>query len=220
MRMRHKKWAAPELAACRYFIDSPEKARGKWRSMFKNSDAPLYIELGCGKGVFTADFALRNPDCNILAIDIKSDVLAVARRNIEKLFSDNNSTNNNIILTAYNVANIDSVISEDDKVDRIYINFCNPWPKKKHKKRRLTYTAFLDKYKVFLKKGGEIHFKTDDDELFEESLEYFIEAGFKLHDVCRDLHASSFEDNVLTEHEIMFSNEGKTIKRCVAEYVS
>ncbi|MCR5637175.1 MAG: tRNA (guanosine(46)-N7)-methyltransferase TrmB [Clostridiales bacterium] len=219
MRMRHKKWAEPELNACCYFEKSPESNKGCWRDRFENRGNPLYVELGCGKGVFTAEFGRLNRDINLLAIDIKSDVLAVARRNIENLNAQYGTKNSNIILTAYNVANIDDILDRSDCIDRIYINFCNPWPKKKHKKRRLTHPNFLNKYKSFLKPGGEIHFKTDDDELFEESLEYFRESGFEIYDICRDVHAENVDSNIITEHEIMFCNEGKPIKRCTAKYI-
>lgn len=219
MRMRRKKWARPELAECNYFIDNPEDIKGRWKDQFKNKSNPLYVELGCGKGVFTAEIALKNKNANFLAIDIKSDVLAVARRNIEALFKENNETPDNIILTAFNISRIELMMSPEDTVDRLYINFCNPWPKKKHKKRRLTYPDLLVKYKDFLKKGGEIHFKTDDDELFEESLDYFKENGFEIIDISYDLHNSDIENNILTEHEIRFAAEGIKIKYCVAKFM-
>ena len=107
---------------------------------------------------------------------------------------------------------------ENDRADRIYINFCNPWPKKKHKKRRLTHTRQLLNYKKFLK--GELWFKTDDDELFEESFEYFAEAGYRIKYKTFDLHAESPYENFVTEHENMFTEEGKKIKFLIAEPVT
>ena len=100
----------------------------------------------------------------------------------------------------------------------IYINFCNPWGREKHKKRRLTHTRQLTHYKTFLKKDGEIFFKTDDDGLFEESLTYFSESGFTLTYITRDLHNSDVKDNIQTEHEKMFSEQGIKIKFCIAVY--
>ncbi len=116
-----------------------------------------------------------------------------------------------------NVELIDNVFGDGDKVDRIYINFCNPWPKAKHNKRRLTHTRQLEKYKTFLKEKGEIYFKTDDDELFEASLEYFKESNFKIKAITYDLHKEPiFETNIETEHEKMFSEEGIKIKALIA----
>ena len=112
---------------------------------------------------------------------------------------------------------INDVFSKEDIVDRIYINFCNPWPKERHKKRRLTYPTQLEKYKEFLSKDGKIYFKTDDDELFDESLEYFKEAGFEIEYITYDLHNSDFVGNVRTEHENMFSEQGINIKFLIAK---
>ncbi|MBQ3693005.1 MAG: tRNA (guanosine(46)-N7)-methyltransferase TrmB, partial [Clostridia bacterium] len=179
---------------------------------------PMCLELGCGKGGFAAEIALKNPDVNFLAVDIKSDMLGVARRNIVKLFEENNREVDNLILTAFNVEHIEDMLSPEDKADRIYINFCNPWPRGKHNKRRLTYPLKLEKYKQFLKKGGEIRFKTDDLPLFDDTLEYFAQTGYDVVYKTNDLHNSDVTDNILTEHEIMFSEEGIKINYCVAVY--
>ncbi len=111
------------------------------------------------------------------------------------------------------------MLGKEDYAERIYINFCNPWPRGKHKKRRLTHTRQLIQYRDFLVDGGEIHFKTDDDELFEESLEYFAESGFEIVYITRDLHNSGYEPNLMTEHEKMFSDEGIKIKFLIAKKV-
>ena len=108
-------------------------------------------------------------------------------------------------------------MSKEDVVDRIYINFCNPWPKPKHRKKRLTHTKQLKLYREFLRNGGDIYFKTDDDGLFTDSLKYFEEAGFDIINKTYDLHNQNiFEDNIETEHEKMFTEEGKTIKALIA----
>ena len=172
MRIRKKKWAQGELDACNFYVNNPTELKGKWADFFAVK-RPLELEVGCGKGTFVAEKALRNPDINFIAMDIKSDMLGVGRRNIVKRFEESGRTVDNIALVAHNVDRIFEVISEDDKIDRIYINFCNPWPRGKHNKRRLTHNTKLELYKSFLKKGGEIHFKTDNDELFEDSLVYF-----------------------------------------------
>lgn len=167
-------------------------------------EQPLYLEIGCGKGGFAGQLALKNPDKNIIALDIKVDMLGVGRRTIVKLFEDAGKTQDditNLLLVKYNVEMLDKIITADDKIDRLFINFCNPWPRAKHKKRRLTYYKKLEMYKTFLKPDSEIRFKTDDDELFDESLEYFEQSGYEILYLTRDLHASDVTDNIETEHE-------------------
>ncbi|MGG7057022.1 tRNA (guanosine(46)-N7)-methyltransferase TrmB [Clostridium nigeriense] len=216
MRLRKKPWARPELEACNFFIINPSQYKGKWRETFNNNN-PIYLELGCGKGTFIAVHGSENPDINYLAIDIKDEVLVLAKRNIEKAYDEKGLEVKNLKFMAQEISLINDVFSEEDIVDRIYINFCNPWPKKKHKKRRLTHTKQLEKYKQFLAKGAKIYFKTDDDDLFNESLEYFKESGFEIEYITYDLHKSDFEGNVRTEHENMFSEQGINIKFLIAK---
>ncbi len=216
LRIRRKKWARPELAVCPFFESAPEERRGEWEKCFKRKQ-PLHLELGCGKGTFAAALALREPEVNILAVDIKSDMLGTARRNIVKLFEENGREPDNVMLTAYNVEQLEKIVSKEDGVSRIYINFCNPWPKAKHKKRRLTFPNKLEKYRQLLPDGGEIRFKTDDLPLFEDSLEYFAQSGFEVTFKTNDLHSEpSITDNILTEHEVMFSNQGIKINYLTA----
>lgn len=218
MRLRKKPWARPELEACHFFVVDPNSKKGSWKNDFKNAHNPLYLELGCGKGTFVATHASSNIDINYIAIDIKDEVLVLAKRNIEKEFEEKGLENiDNVRLMAKEIALINEMLDKSDIVDRIYINFCNPWPKEKHKKRRLTHPRQLNQYKEFLSSEGEIWFKTDDGELFEESLEYFEEAGFKIDYISRDLHNSGFEYNVVTEHEDMFTKEGIKTKFLIAK---
>ena len=192
MRIRKKKWAEPELSVCDFYVKNPEEYAGKWMQAFKK-EQPLYLEIGCGKGGFAGQLALKNPDKNIIALDIKVDMLGVGRRTIVKLFEDAGKTQDditNLLLVKYNVEMLDKIITADDKIDRLFINFCNPWPRAKHKKRRLTYYKKLEMYKTFLKPDSEIRFKTDDDGLFDESLEYFEQSGYEILYLTRDLHAS------------------------------
>ncbi len=219
MRIRRKKWARPELEVCPYFERSPESRIGSWADCY-SKDQPFYVELGCGKGTFAAELGIRNEGVNILALDIKSDMLGNARRNISALYEKNGREISNIMLTAYNVEHLEKILSPEDNVQRIYINFCNPWPKPKHKKRRLTYPNKLQKYWQLLPEGGEIRFKTDDLPLFEDSLEYFGQSGFDVVFKTYDLHNSSVEGNILTEHEIMFSEQGIKINYCRAVKVN
>ena len=216
MRMRKKPWARPELEGCDFFVIKPSDYKGKWRETFVRKDNPIYLELGCGKGTFMAVHASENKDINYIAIDIKDEVLVLAKRNIEKAFEDKNEVIDNVKLMAQEIAIIDEMLSEEDVIDTIYINFCNPWPKERHKKRRLTHTRQLENYKKFLNDNGEIWFKTDDDELFEESIEYFKESGFNIEYITYDLHSSDFKYNVTTEHEDMFTKQGIKTKFLIA----
>ncbi len=218
MRIRKKKWAEPELSVCGFYVAEPKNYRGKWQSFF-NNDNPIMLEVGCGKGSFVGQMALLHPEINFIAVDIKLDMLGVGRRNIVKLFEDNNREINNIALVRYNVDMLGDIISPDDRISRIYINFCNPWPKPKHKKRRLTYPSKLRLYREMLTGGDEIHFKTDDDELFKESLGYFKDENYRIKYITYDLHNSEIspEDSPVTEHEKMFSDEGIKIKYLKAE---
>ncbi len=216
MRIRRKKWARPELAVCPYYIGDAPPLRGKWHGVFPDPDKPLYVELGCGKGIFAARSALCHPEINWLALDIKSEMLAVGRRNIEKLFAENRKAVDNLRLVSCNISHICESFSKDDTADRIFINFCNPWSRSKHNKRRLTHPRQLIQYRTFLKDGGEIRFKTDDDGLFEDSVKYFEECAFGISYITRDFHNSGYAENFVTEHEKMFSDEGKKIKFLIA----
>ena len=217
MRIRYKKWARLELEAASFYIDNPEQIKGKWKNQFKNPDLPLNLELGCGKGQFISKLASENLDQNYIAIDLVDAMLGLAKRNIEEAYKEKNIEPENVILTRFDIDRILLILSEEDKINRIYINFCNPWPKGKHRKKRLTHTRQLEKYKTFLKENGEIYFKTDDDDLFISSLNYFEEAGFKIIKKTYDLHSEpDFWYNIETEHEKMFSSEGIKIKALVA----
>ncbi len=218
MRIRKKKWAEPELNVCDFYVAEPKLYKNRW-SCFFNNENPIMLEVGCGKGSFVGQMALLNPDINFIAVDIKLDMLGVGRRNIVKLFSEKNREADNIALVRYNVDMLDEIIGREDNIQRIYINFCNPWPREKHKKRRLTHPRKLKLYKEILPNECEIHFKTDDDELFSESLEYFESENFELKKISYDLHKSDIDPKTtpMTEHEKMFSNEGIKIKYCIAE---
>lgn len=216
MRIRKKKWARPELEACPFYIDDPKINIGRWHEVFKKKQ-PLHIELGCGKGSFMANLAVENSDINYIAVDMVDAMLGLAKRNIEASYKQQEKEVDNVILTRHDIERILLFMNEKDVVDRIYINFCNPWPRPKHKKKRLTHPKQLASYKTFLKENGEIYFKTDDDELFRESLSYFEESGFTIEKCTYDLHQEPiFENNIVTEHEKMFSEEGIKIKACIA----
>lgn len=215
MRIRRKKWAKEELENAQFYIDNPEIYKNMWHEKFTKNQ-PLHIELGCGKGTFISKLAYSNSNINYIAVDMIEAMLGLSKRNIENEYKNKNPEN--LYLIRANVERILDCFGEKDIVDRIYINFCNPWPRGKHNKRRLTHTRQLENYKNFLKKDGEIYFKTDNDELFEASLEYLEEAGFEVLSKTYDLHNEPiFEQNIITEHEKMFSEEGIKIKALIAK---
>lgn len=210
MRIRNKPWVREELDNSSIFIKNPEEYKGKWNKLFKN-DNPIHLELGCGKGYFVKQAIFKNPEINYIAVDLIDVILGMANRNISE--EANGRKINNLAITRYDVEEINNIIDKEDNIERIYINFCNPWPKPRHKKRRLTHLRQLEKYKLFLNENAEIYFKTDDDELFTESLEYFKKAGFEEIKITYDLeNEPEFWDNIETEHEIMFKKDGIKIK--------
>ncbi|MGY0374562.1 tRNA (guanosine(46)-N7)-methyltransferase TrmB [Clostridium sp. JNZ J1-5] len=203
MRLRKKRWARPELEANPFFksFEQAKDLKGKWKEEFKNNN-DIYLELGCGRGGFAKQVADRYRDKNLISIDLKDEVLVYALRNIME------AEITNVRIIAMQIAFI-SEIFDKNEISRIYINFCNPWPKDRHNKRRLTHTNFLNKYKEFIKPGTEIYFKTDDLELFEESFEYFEESGFEIIYKTYDLHNSEYADeNIMTEYESKFKERG------------
>ena len=211
MRVRNRKGATELLEAHpQYVILNPADAKGRWQEIFGNNH-PIHVEVGSGKGAFVSGMAKANPEINYIGIDIQKSVLSYALDkvlatdvpNIKLLWVDGSD------LTDY---------FEDGEIDRLYLNFSDPWPKKRHEKRRLTYQSFLATYQQILPKNGEIHFKTDNRGLFEYSLVSFSQYGMKLKDVWLDLHASDFEDNVLTEYEQKFANKGQVIYRVEAAF--
>ena len=217
MRMRRKPWVRQELAESKFFIDEPINNLGRWNHSFKNKQ-PLHLELGCGKGSFISELASENSNINYLGIDIKSEVLGLAKRNIESKYLEKKLPIDNVLLTAYEIEIIQNILNKEDIVDRIYINFCNPWTKPRHNKKRLTHTKQLEKYKIFLKDCGEIYFKTDDLDLFEASKKYFTEAEFEIVKQTYDLEKEPiWENNIKTEHEKMFEEQGIKTKALIAK---
>ena len=139
MRIRFKKWARPELEASKFYIDNPEELKGKWKEKFENNN-PIHLELGCGKGQFISRLAVENQNINYIAIDLVDAMLGLAKRNVEKGYNERNIEPNNILLTRFDIERIGLILDKKDNIERIYINFCNPWPKGKHRKKRLTHS--------------------------------------------------------------------------------
>ena len=211
MRVRNRKGASELLADNpQYVISKPEECKGRWSDIFGN-DNPIHIEVGSGKGRFVTGMAALHPDINYIGIDIQMTVLSYA---LDKVLE---SGLPNIKLLQVDGSDLTNYFSEAE-VDRLYLNFSDPWPKKRHEKRRLTYRTFLDTYKAILPAQGEIHFKTDNRGLFEYSLASFSQYGMVLKQVWLDLHASDMEGNVQTEYEEKFSNKGQVIYRVEAQF--
>lgn len=218
MRMRRKPYARPELAAWEHHIDQPTEHRGHWAELFEKQQ-PMWLELGCGKGGFAAELAAAHPEINLVAVDIKSEVLVVAKRNIERVYGELGRPVTNVKILPQQIELIDAAFAPPDRFERIYINFCNPWNKAKQRKKRLTHSKLLMKYREILAPGGEIRFKTDNDDLFADTLNYFAECGFEVVALSRDLHLETGWENIETEHEKMFSEQGIPIKYAAAKMV-
>lgn len=211
MRMRKRKGAEDLLANHpQYVITNPEEAKGHWHEVFGN-DHPIHIEVGSGKGRFITGMAAQNPHINYIGIDIQLSVLSYA---LDKVLEADLPNVKLLLVDGSSLTNYFA----DGEVDLMYLNFSDPWPKKRHEKRRLTYKSFLDTYKQILPENGEIHFKTDNRGLFEYSLASFSQYGMVLKQVWLDLHASDYEGNVMTEYEEKFSNKGQVIYRVEAQF--
>lgn len=209
MRLRKKWWARPEMEESSLVITEPSEVKGKWHEEFKNNN-PIELELGCGRGKFIRDRALINPNINFIGIDLKDEVLIYVLRKLKE------AEISNVRVVPLNIMFIQDIFDEGE-ISKIYINFCNPWPKERHKKRRLTHFKFLQIYKKFIKRDSEIWFKTDDAELFEESIEYFKNEGFSLEYLTYDLQSSDFKENIETEYETKFKNMGLKIMFLIAK---
>ena len=209
MRLRNVPGARETIIENQFSIQEPEQKKGKWAEVFGN-DHPIHIEVGMGQGQFIIEMAKRNPEINYIGIEKYSSVLV---RAVEKL---EDFEQNNLRLIRMDAENIEEVFDKDE-VDRIYLNFSDPWPKDRHAKRRLTSTRFLERYNNILTPEGRVMFKTDNKDLFDFSLEQVEEAGWILENHTYDLHHSEYnEGNVMTEYEEKFSAKGNPICRLVA----
>lgn len=211
MRLRRKPWVDEAIHEFDDFVfprdnQAGEAQKGCWSQVF-DREGKLYVELGTGKGDFISQMALRYPDVNFIGIEAQQDVLYSAAKKIRALGITN------VKLLVFDINNIENIFAEHE-VDQFYINFCDPWPKARHAKRRLTHIGFLHRYAKLLKKPGKLIFKTDNRPLFDFSLEQFEEAGLITEDVSFDLHSENRPDNIMTEYERKFSGFGEKINRC------
>jgi len=211
--MRRKPNLVSRTEKCAHLlIENPKELRGRWleehNAQSEHRATELHVELGCGKGQFTVETAKNELDALLVALEKISNVLVIALERTEREQLQNVRYLNK--LADY----LDEYFS-DDEVARIYINFCDPWPANRHKKRRLTGEPFLELYKKVLRSGGEIHFKTDNLPLFEFSLLEFERCGFTLSEVTYNLHENGTV-GVMTDYEKRFHEQGLPINRCVA----
>lgn len=211
MRLRKKKWITEAIQdyAEIVILDVEEIGyNGCWQKLFGNN-RPIHLEVGTGKGRFIVETAVANPSINYIGLEKHVDVLYYAAK-----FAKEKKVPN-LRLIVGDASDIDKIFAPGE-INQLYINFCDPWPKDRHAKRRLTHENFLAKYKTVLVPGGEIHFKTDNRVLFEFSLSELARSGFCIKNDTFDLHNTSCEDNIMTEYEMKFSQQGMKICRCEA----
>ena len=204
MRLRHIKGAEETIAASPYVIQEPESCRGRWAEVFHNQN-PIRIEVGMGKGKFLMELAQRHPEINYVGIERYSSVLLRGLQKREELDLSN------IWFLCIDARQLAEVF-EEGEVERIYLNFSDPWPKDRHAKRRLTSPEFMAVYDKILTADGQVEFKTDNEGLFDYSLDSIPQAGWRIEASTRDLHHSPMaEGNVMTEYEERFSAAGNPI---------
>lgn len=215
MRLRGRKGiresleAQPELVVLK-----PEEYRGRWHEFFGNSQ-PIYVELGMGKGKFISEHSGRNPHINYIGVDMYDELIRRASEKARIVWGEEVEPPN-LALVRANIETIETIFAPGE-VERVYLNFSDPWPKSKHARRRLTHHRFLAKYQELLNDNGMIHFKTDSRSLFEFSLNSFALVGLQLQNISLDLHRDGLrEDLVLTEYEGKFVAQGQPIYRLEA----
>lgn len=211
MRLRNIPGSKEVIAASSYVVGITEKQKGKWREVFQNQN-PIQIEVGMGKGRFIMDMAKSHPEINYIGIEMYDSVLLRAVQKREQLEEDLP----NLYFIRMDARNLPEVF-EKGEVDRIYLNFSDPWPKERHAKRRLTSRQFLERYEQILAEDGQVEFKTDNKGLFEFSLEEVKEAGWKLLAHTYDLHHEEemMAGNIMTEYEEKFSSAGNPIHKMI-----
>lgn len=206
MRMRRMRNLEPRTAACAaYRIEDAAAHQGAWRSL-KIDCTQLWVEVGCGKGKFTAETAAANPDVLLIAVERCREAMVVAMEKAKAMGLTN------VFYIDMDVANMEEIFAFGE-IDRLFINFPDPWPRKKNAKRRLTHRSFLDKYCRVVREGGEIHFKTDNAPLFEFSVEEFAACGLQVNHLTRNLHENGIV-GIMTGYEEKFHALGTPINRC------
>lgn len=216
MRLRNIPGAKDAILENRYVVQEPKTQKGKWNQCFLK-EQPVHIEVGMGKGRFLMDMARLHPDINYVGIEMYDSVLLRALQKREEL-EEAGEKLDNLLFMRVDARELPDIF-EKGEVQKIYLNFSDPWPKDRHAKRRLTSKQFFDRYDVVLKKEGIVEFKTDNDLLFQFSLEQVPEAGWQLAEQTWDLHNDDrlMEGNVMTEYESKFSAMGNPIHKLIAK---
>ena len=200
MRLRNVKNKKEIMDNSSYLVKEPTLYKGKWKELFGN-DNPIYIEIGMGKGKFIIDNAIHYPNINFIGIEKYDSVIAKGLQKIPEGL-------NNLVMVSWDALNINDIFSKE--IDRIYLNFSDPWPKNRHHLRRLSSRVFLEKYEDIFKSGKVIEMRTDNRDLFQYSLVSFSEFGYTLEKVSLDLHSDDMP-LITTEYEDKFSSEGMPI---------
>lgn len=208
MRVRNISNAKELLREYDYYIENPSLLKGNWKSYFKNHNS-IHIEIGMGKGQFLTTLAKTYNSINYIGIEKIEELVLKSVRNLE------NTEINNMALIHLNALNLQDVFLKGE-IERIYLNFSDPWPKARHEKRRLTYRNFLKMYRSILSEDGEIHLKTDSLDLFEFSLGEIDREGFYLNEIIYDLYNKQYNEISKTEYEEKFISQGKPIYKCIA----
>lgn len=216
MRLRGRKGIRENLEAQQdLIILHPAQYKGKWASLFGN-DRPIHVEFGMGKGQFISQMSVRNPEINFIGFDMYDELVRRASEKARTAWSEAGAGANslpNVKLALANIERIEEVFGESE-IERIYLNFSDPWPKKKHARRRLTHPRFLQVYSRLLNSRGEIHFKTDSETLFEFSLNAIADSGMQMTNISLNLHREGInEEHVMTEYEQKFMGKGMNIHR-------
>ena len=202
MRQRNVKNKKEIISNSKYIILNPSEYKGNWKKLFSN-DNPIYIEIGMGKGDFILENAIKYPNINFIGIEKFDSIIALAIKKIE------NYELNNLKLLRMDALSINEVF--DNEIEKIYLNFSDPWPKERHAKRRLTSNVFLTKYDNIFVNNPVIEMKTDNRGLFEYSLISFNDYGYIIKEISLDLHNSNKDDNIMTEYEKKFSLKNNCI---------
>ena len=215
MRLRNIPGAKDAIESSPYVIHEPKQNKGRWNEIFKNNH-PIYIEVGMGKGRFLMELASQNPDINYIGFEMYDSVLLRALQKMEER-AENGNTLPNVYFVRMDAREL-PLIFDAGEVDKIYLNFSDPWPKERHAKRRLTSRQFLERYDAILKPDGIIEFKTDNRPLFDFSLEEVNESKWHLVEWTYDLHHNEKMNvgNIMTEYEEKFSSEGNPICKLIA----
>lgn len=210
MRLKKVKNAKETVQASKYYVDNPKEKIGKWSGIFENNNNPIHIEIGMGKGKFVINMAKKYPNINFIGIEKYDSVLVKAIKQLE----DEENILPNLKLLLYDADEISQVFNKE--IERIYLNFSDPWPKSRHEKRRLTSSSFLKKYDTLFREKKEIIQKTDNKDFFDFSVQSIKDYGYIIDEITYDLYSLNDESNVPTEYEEKFSSRGVKINRLKA----